>query len=505
MRAPLPGLWRGRHRLASCHDVSRRGGAGSVPRRYRCHPAWAPRWPADAFPHPGDQGDRLHGLVVVRGDGRKTFLPGSVPAFSARAPVYTDGSGLHPATPYAVASGAAVQALPAGAWPASAAGATAVFAVVGAVVPRHAPATSYGGEVVGMLLAARCAQDGDPLGDAPVPRVAPEASLRLVTDCLSVVRRMAQLRTRPLCERDAWAGFYRGIGRALLGRQWEVSKTRAHRTRDQAVADGDVADWLGNDVSDWVAGHTLAAADRAHRAGRAAAADAARAHRAGLAAVVRRILAVRARVGVPPAAPRRVPDGLRAARFALPEAERHAFRWEPDRHRYQCLHCRRLVVRLPRPGNRCLRAHPGSWPYGRWPWRWHSVHLCAIKGRLAGILALCAMCCAYGEERCHRLRRPCPGELSFRAFSVRAIARGRHPHCRASFVERVWALDAAAGAPAPPAGAAEPPAEPPPGPLVEPGAGPPALLAVPADLAGEGDWPIEDLLAWHGGGLDGGV
>ena len=196
-------------------------------------------------------------------------------------------------------------------------------------------------------------------------------------------------------------------------------------------------------------------------------------------------------------------DGLRAARFVLPEGERHAFRWEPARGRYQCAHCRRCVARLPRPGNRCLRAHPAlrairaeALALG------HSVHLCAVQGRMAGILAICVACGSYGQERCHRLRRPGLGVLSFRAFSVRAVSQGRHPHCRASFVERVWVAGPGHGQPAVPAAAAEPRSGPPPRPPREPGSPPP--LAAAALAAGDeaDEWSLEDLLAWHGGGLD---
>ena len=162
---------------------------------------------------------------------------------------------------------------------------------------------------------------------------------------------------------------------------------------------------------------------------------------------------------------------------------------------------------------------------------------------MAGFMAVCVACGAYGSERGRLLRRPCAGVVGHRADALRAVSAGRHPGCGRSFLERVWALAPGDGLPAPPRGAGEPPAEPPPalaggapaGPPVRPlapgsscdlpSASPPLVRAgaslgsvvaargdvspgaagpvpSPAAAVEEEDWPLADLLAWHGEGFD---
>ena len=133
----------------------------------------------------------------------------------------------------------------------------------------------------------------------------------------------------------------------------------------------------------------------------------------------------------------------------------------------------------------------------------HAIQVCAVQGRMAGLMALCVSCGACGSECVRLLRAPCAGQAGHRGFSIRAVAAGRHPVCRASVVERVWAaLGPLAVAPpgAAPAGASAPPAVPPlpavppaPG---EPAAPPPRGLGPAEDDADE--WSLAELLAWHG-------
>jgi len=451
-----------------------------------------PRWPSSAMPWPAGVDGLFCGVVAVAADGSRRLLRSEPPSFWPGRPIYTDGSGLHPATPFAVAAGAAVQAVPRDHWPAGCQSAHQVYAVAGMVVPPSAPATSYGGAVFGLLLAASRLATHDPMASGPDAAATP-----LVTDCLNAVRRLSAYRARPVAPSDPWGGPLRSIVRALGDRPWAVVKTAAHRAREDAERAGDLEAWSGNDLADWVAGRTLHEADAVHRDARASAARAFRAHRRLVRDIVGRLLRWRAALGVPPPVPRRVAEGRRAAAFALPADQRHAFRWAPERRRYRCEGCGRCVARLPRPGNRCLRAHPTLLRIlAEAPRLGHCVHVCAVQGRMAGLLAICTRCGAYGAERAHRLRRPCEGPAAGRAAFLRAVSQGRHPVCRASVVERVWAVPPGGGAGPRPAGASrqagharpDPPPECPP----DPGCDPPS---VPGE---EEDWSLADLLAWHG-------
>ena len=128
--------------------------------------------------------------------------------------MFTDGSAMFAGTPYSVAAGAAVQALPRERWPAYRADEfVAVYAVVGQVLPSSVPVTSYGGEVFGLLLAAA----GLARDSSPAPAQEP---VRLVTDCLNAVRRLARYRDRPPDPSDPWGGPLRTLVRSLAALPW---------------------------------------------------------------------------------------------------------------------------------------------------------------------------------------------------------------------------------------------------------------------------------------------
>ena len=319
-----------------------------------------------------------------------------------------------------MAAGAAVQAAPRSAWPAGVGDAVAVFAVIGRAVPDCDPATSYGGEAHGLLLAAsRLAR---PPAGALCPR---PPDVESVTDCLNALRRLEAYRASPPSPADSWAGTLGAGG-------------RGH--------------WLGNAVADWAADFSLQAAFADGRAARDAAAASWKAQRALLRAAV---VAARRRLGVPPAPSRRVAAARRAAAFVFPEGERHVWQWDGARDRFRCARCHRRVRRLPPPANRCLRAHPAlariltsGAALG------HCLHVCAVQGRMAGVLALCTRCGAHGAECVRLLGRPCPGRVDGRGGSLRAVTAGRHPTRPSSWVECVWdpgVVAAAAGHPPPPA------------------------------------------------------
>ena len=119
---------------------------------------------------------------------------------------------------------------------------------------------------------------------------------------------------------------------------------------------------------------------------------------------------------------------------------------------------------------------------------------------MAGLMALCTACGAFGSECVRLLRSPFAGSLGHRAFSVRAVSSGRHPVCRASRVERVWdAAGLPAGPPDPVPGAAGPP-PPPPARDIPPDHGepaPPALGPALGEAVGD-ERSRADLLDWHG-------
>ena len=321
-----------------------------------------------------------------------------------------------------------------------------------------------------------------------------------MTDCLNAVRRLEAYRAAPPAAADPWAGEFGATLLALRPHSWDVHKTRAHRARADALAAGDAEDWAGNDVADWAADRALRAGYAGDHDARERAATAWRAQRALLRAAVARLLAARRRVGVPPPTTRRDAAARRAAAFTLPPAERHAWQWEPARLRFRCSGCHRRVRRLPPPANRCLRAHPAlSRILAAGTTTGHLLHVCAVQGRMAGLLAVCTRCGAHGAECVRRLGRPCPGRLDGRGGSVRAVAAGRHPTCRASWVERSWAAAPLFGAVSPPTAGPAPGNPPDPGEVGMGGIVPPSPVGHPGD-----EWDIADLLEFHGeAGLDG--
>ena len=454
-----------------------------------------PRWPALPLARPGPAPPLWHGWILVRADGSKSFLPTArPPLFRRGSAVYTDGSAVHPGTPWAAAAGAAVQATPRPDWPTGASGATAVYAAVGRAVSAGRPATSYGGEALGLALAAAHLEP-PPARDAPA-----WPDVRLVTDCLNAVRRLTAYRSGPPSADDPWADEFGRISLALRPHAWDVHKTRAHRAREVAAADGDLADWAGNDAADWAADRALRAGHSLGVAAGEPAAAAWRAQRSALRTAVARLVAARRRLGVPPPPRRADAVARRTAACILPEADRHAWRWDPCRRRFRCDGCHRRVHRLPPPANRCLRAHPAlSRILAHGAALGHLLHVCAVQGRMAGFLAVCSLCGAHGSECVRRLGTSCPGSLGGRGGSIRAIAAGRHPSCRASWVERSWPAALPARRPALPAGpdTGNPP---------DPGeAAPSPSLPLPSfppePLPGD-EWDLEDILAFHGEGLD---
>ena len=112
-----------------------------------------PCWPDLALtPEPAWQGE----LRIDDQGGRRLLQRDALSAWSPGREVFTDGSGLHAGSPLALAAGAAVQRVDPDEWPDSCDGAAAGYRVAGRVLPRDVPATSYGGEVMGMFLAAQC-------------------------------------------------------------------------------------------------------------------------------------------------------------------------------------------------------------------------------------------------------------------------------------------------------------------------------------------------------------
>ena len=142
------------------------------------------------------------------------FLPGKR--------IYIDGSAYDAGDPYAAAAGAAAVQMEAG----------TVVRGIRVTVPSDFPLDSAFAEHLGLLLSDRHSRGN---GDREA-----------VADCASVVSSAHNGHVFATGERRVAAGIWKEVQREGLC----VRKTKAHRSREQAEAEGDLEDFLGNQAAD---------------------------------------------------------------------------------------------------------------------------------------------------------------------------------------------------------------------------------------------------------------
>ncbi len=189
-------------------------------------PALKPLAKPDVYDINEDIVCRINGFIVEGKDFQ----------FDPELPIYTDGSAKDIGIDaIAVSAGAAFQI-----------GKDGRHFVAYCQVPRSFPQSAVSAEHMAIHIAFRLLpQDGS-------------HKAIIISDCQAVV---SAFRHPHLHEgyRAKFGGMWREKGLAAVH---EVQKTPAHRTREEAVAQNDEANWFGNDKADHFAKHALAGTGR---------------------------------------------------------------------------------------------------------------------------------------------------------------------------------------------------------------------------------------------------
>ncbi len=158
-------------------------------------------------------------------------------AFDPDLPIYTDGSAMHVGImALAVSAGAAFQI-----------GKDGLHYVVRCQVPRAFPQSAVAAEHMAIHLVFRF-----------LYLRAGHRGATIISDCQAVVSAFAHPHLYQ-GYRAKFGGLWREPGLLAV---YEVLKTPAHRTREEAIAQNDEANWFGNDKADYWAKFALAGTDK---------------------------------------------------------------------------------------------------------------------------------------------------------------------------------------------------------------------------------------------------
>jgi hypothetical protein len=161
-------------------------------------------------------------------------VPAGTVRFSKGARLYTDGSADHPGTAFATASCSVVE---------KAAGKPELAVQV--ALPPDWPQSAVAAEMYAIMVALHILSRGDEFGE---PHVA--GSITLVVDCEAVCKASRWSLPQLVHEKFIFASCWHGF---LDGPVGGICKVAAHRTRQEAQAEGWEVDWVGNDTADELA------------------------------------------------------------------------------------------------------------------------------------------------------------------------------------------------------------------------------------------------------------
>ncbi len=159
-------------------------------------------------------------------------------SFDPKLPIFTDGSATNVGIPaLAVSAGAVFQI-----------GDNGQHRVVRCQVPRAFPQSAVAAEHIAIHLVFRFVRPSE---------AGPTATV--ISDCQAVVSAFAHPHLHH-GYRAKYGGLWREPGLLAIK---DVLKTPAHRTREEAIAQNDEANWFGNDKADYWAKFALAATGKA--------------------------------------------------------------------------------------------------------------------------------------------------------------------------------------------------------------------------------------------------
>jgi hypothetical protein len=337
-------------------------------------------WFPAAVPHLRPQWE-THVVFPTPEDGEFRFLPG--------LPIYSDGSCYNGTDNALAVAGAALVQLRDG----------AIVRSLQVCLPCWIPATAAAGEHMAPAL-ANLYTTGD---------------YELVTDCSSVFSSATK-----------GAGFALHWSRPMAGMWQDVRfhnitahKTKAHRSKKQATLQGDLQEWIGNDVVDDLAKEAAAMGAPSKEVVSSRELDVA--NRVAFYHFAAKLL----KLWVPNLP---LPHRAKSARPAKTVAAHH-LEWLPFLHKWGCGQClRKFKTRASSAGSTCsgfsqaaMQAVSKAQEHG------HRLLVCSYL-QSAGSFLYCNRCGCYSQVRVMGLGRTCLGKAGSQLHRLhKHIQAGRHP------------------------------------------------------------------------------
>jgi hypothetical protein len=273
-----------------------------------------------------------------------------------------------------------------------------------ASVPAWLPQTSMSGEHIGIVLIGMGAEDG--------------STIRAAGDCQTVVKDC----DKDVGQRAFWKKPYAGIWKGLKDRgvKLEIQKVAAHKPKSQAILEGWLGNWTGNDRVD----HFAKIAAGRHMTSKEE-----------MAVVVgQRELAKKLfkQMGL---VSNFFQEKMEKADITWTRKEgnkrvkkQHTWEWDEDQEKFRCTSCLTSTKSLygKQGKKKCVPLTPES--RGHIRCFWANGHLLrAIKGRKGNqLMVFCGKCGRYASGKGDKLNQLCPGQPGRKATLTRLL-EGRHP------------------------------------------------------------------------------
>jgi hypothetical protein len=227
-------------------------------------------------------------------------------------------------------------------------------------------------------------------------------------------------------------GLWKQIYSSINGFTVKVVKVKAHRTLEQATADGEVEWYKGNDEADMDA-KMITQKYRPSESDRNLFDFQAKVANSVLYRAIRNCEAIDAAKMEEPIANKPKNKGKRIKATRIPEVV-HDFAWISEQ-KFQCSKCFKCETSMPRPNGRCLAISGGMEDaISKGPAVGHILNIVdqfeVGSNRNMGPLVFCVKCGAHSVRRCNALKRICPGypEKGPKERCVQAFAEHKHPN-----------------------------------------------------------------------------
>ena len=254
----------------------------------------------------------------------------------------------------------------------------------------------------------------------------------MVCDCKAVVDGAARW-DKPPNPKSLWGGLWKQIYSSIHGFTMEVVKVKAHKSLEQAIEDGQIEWFKGNDEADMDA-KMITKKYRPSESDRTLYDFQAKVARSVLNRAINNCEAIDTAKMNEPIVVKTKRKGTNPRNTPTTPKEVHDFAWV-GAHKFQCSKCFKCETKMPKPNLRC---HAISQGMDTAISNGHSVgHLLNIadqfsiaEGSYLGPIVFCVKCGAYSVRRCKDLKRVCPGmpDKGPKERCVGAFAEHQHPN-----------------------------------------------------------------------------